>query len=313
MVELFFLLSGLLVFKYKKRICDGLSFRRFYLRRFFRVFPLLSLSALTYAALMLIEGLPSYLASGGVWEGPIPTLWGVVVTSLGMQEGWGLANPGINNPLWFVSVLLLCYVVFYLSVWTAARLRVSPEYFFAFAVLLSFNIGLFHLNMPFLTATTSRGYFGFFTGTLLAALLGKWTPGRRALWFCAALLALISLWLCIPLAVPFLGNQSNMMVLLYFPALILLLLYSPLKKLFDHSVFGTLGAISFDVYVWHFCAIRALVMLAAHTGIDLTSRPLRVMLLFTLCVWLFGAFSYYCIEKPIDRRIQAALNRWEEA
>lgn len=40
------------------------------------------------------------------------TLWGTIIASLGIQDGWALPNPCVNNPTWYISVLLLCYIIF---------------------------------------------------------------------------------------------------------------------------------------------------------------------------------------------------------
>lgn len=33
--------------------------------------------------------------------------WGTIISSFGIQAGWSFENPMINNPMWYVSVLIL--------------------------------------------------------------------------------------------------------------------------------------------------------------------------------------------------------------
>ena len=211
--------------------------------------------------------------------------------------------------MWYLSVLLLCYVFFYVLVRAAERFNFSPCYLFLFMIILGVNIHCFRIDAPLLTATTARGYSAFFTGLVLANILRNWTPKRGVLCLCAALIVLTGVLFCFPLAYPFLGNQGYVMIFLLFPACILLLLYSPLKRVLDHKWIGVLGSVSFDMYIWHLCGIHALILLAAQTGMDLYARPVRLMLVFTLFAWLFGALSYFCIEKPINSLIQKQFEK----
>ena len=109
-VELFFVLSGFFMLRYIKKIQNGLSFQEFYLKRAFRLLPLVACSAIVYEVLLEVYHF-LYRTS---WFDVEVTLFGVLTTSLGIQSGWAFSNPSVNNPVWYISVLLLCYAVFYL-------------------------------------------------------------------------------------------------------------------------------------------------------------------------------------------------------
>lgn len=112
MVELFFILSGYFMYKYIAKIKKGESFSGFYKKRFLRLFPLMLFGAIMYEIFIIIY----QRVYNELWFGIHPTLWGTIIASLGIQEGWGFLNPCVNNPTWYISVLLLCYIIFYMSV-----------------------------------------------------------------------------------------------------------------------------------------------------------------------------------------------------
>ena len=107
-VEMFFVLSGLFMYTYVEKIQDNLTFVKFYLRRLGRLFPLLMVGAISYEIFLVIYQHMYYDS----WFGITPTFWGTVISSLGIQDGWALPNPCVNNPTWYISVLMLCYVIF---------------------------------------------------------------------------------------------------------------------------------------------------------------------------------------------------------
>lgn len=53
------------------------------------------------------------------------SLWTILLSALGVQDGWFAIKAGINNPTWYISVLLLCYIVLYLLVTISERLHIS--------------------------------------------------------------------------------------------------------------------------------------------------------------------------------------------
>lgn len=107
LVEMFFLLSGFLYAYVYERIINGLKFDEFFLGRLIRVAPAVILSSIY----MYICNLLVYLWRGSVWSMGnlyLFTLFSecnfVGVSSLGMTEF-------LNTPVWYISILLMCYVV----------------------------------------------------------------------------------------------------------------------------------------------------------------------------------------------------------
>lgn len=163
-VEFFFLLSGYFMYRYIQRINDGMSFKGFFLPRAARLLPLVFFSGITYEVFLYIY----QRVCGGDWFGVSISVWGVIINALGIQDGWVFQNPMVNNPTWYISVLLLCYVVFYLLIYLSKRWKVPHTYLFLFMILLGCGAQTYGLNLPFLNGSSSRGYYAFFFGVLFA-------------------------------------------------------------------------------------------------------------------------------------------------
>ena len=103
MVELFFLLSGYFMYKYVPKIINGeFSLSRWMRQRVQRLLPLVAVAAISYEILHVVY----WNLHGTYWYYERPfSIWGIVVTSLGMHDGgalqrhfctgWCVLNHGI--------------------------------------------------------------------------------------------------------------------------------------------------------------------------------------------------------------------------
>ena len=313
-VELFFVLSGFLMYRYEKRIREGMSFPRFFLRRYLRFLPLMAMSVTVYAALSWGLFYDHFRTTGelrGLYLLEEPSVWGWLVTALGLQAGWGPADPHINAPLWYISALLGCCLVFYGIVRVSRRLKISPCYFYAGMILLGISLnGHPYDHLPFLTASMARGYYSFFAGLLLAKVLEKRPVSLRTAGVCAGIVLVFFT------AFRFSWTRAlmepNYMMLagiVVLPALVTLFLSAPIRRLFAHPWLGTLGAIAFDVYIWHDTGNVLAAILGEAFSWNAFFYSVPGMVIWIALTWAFGAFSYFCIEKPIDRRVQAWMEK----
>lgn len=176
LVEFFFLLSGYFMYRYIEKIREGLSFKVFFVPRALRLLPLVFISGVAYEVLLYTY----QKVCDGDWFGISITVWGVIINALGVQDGWVFANPMVNNPTWYISVLMLCYVVFYLLTYLSNRWQVPHVYLFIFMVLLGCGVQTYGLNLPFLNGSSCRGYYAFFFGVLLSEWLEKLNATKRS-------------------------------------------------------------------------------------------------------------------------------------
>ena len=120
LVEFFFLVSGFLMFNYIEKIKVGLTFKDFFVRRIIRLMPLIIIAAISYEILLCIY--PKVF--GDYFYNLKPDFWGLIISMLGIQAGWSFENPMINNPMWYISVLVLCYIIFYIL----TKISISKKY-----------------------------------------------------------------------------------------------------------------------------------------------------------------------------------------
>lgn len=302
-VELFFILSGFFMLSYINKIKQGnISFPKFYLKRLSRLFPLLLIGALSYEFLLIIYQ-HIYQSS---WYDITPTFWGVIIASFGIQDGWVLPNPCVNNPTWYISVLLLCYIIFYLLVYISKKLNIRCEYLFIFMIFLGMGIQTYDLNFPFLNGSSSRGFYSFFFGILLAEFLNKHIINKKDVAICT--MSLILMTYLIVKHYNFMSSGINyIMTFIYYPMLIVLCKSKTVKKFLNRRCIGTLGKISFDVFIWHNPFYILLYICIKLFNWNLNLNSYTTMICYAIFCYIWGSLSYYFIERPITKIIDKNL------
>lgn len=306
-VELFFILSGYFMAKYISQIQDGLSFKEFYLKRFLRLFPLVALSTIAYA---FLNTWWLYLSSG-VWENEKISLWKMFITMIGIQDGWVFANPSINNPVWYISVLLLCYIVFYITCIYAKRKKIPVIYLHIFLILLGFGIQTYKIKLPFMINHSARGYIAFFWGVIFAQIVKKIKINWKWVLSCALIVCVfpVLIW---KESILMSSEVGYSMTFFFYPALIILFLTEPVQKLFNHPWIGKYGEISFDIYIWHLCCFGLIDCLLKVFHWKINKGSYKLMFLYYIGIALVGTVSYFFFEQPCARKTKEWLRHISE-
>lgn len=304
-VELFFELSGFVIIKYIPRIKNGMTFKEFYAKRYLRVAPAMILSILAFDVIFSWK----LVLLTGSWKSEKITIWNTLISCLGIQNGWVVINPGINKPLWYISILLLCYVIFYLTTFLAARMRVSETGFYCAMILLGIAIQTFEWEAPFLMFNTARGYIAFFYGILLGIAFSKRKPGRRMTG--AALLMTAGLTVLILNNLTFVNDHINLvMTFLYYPSLIIIFNSAPLSKVFDNRFSVLLGRVSFAAYIWHNCCFELIDIFNIRFHLEIRYGSYRTLALCFMIMLAWAFFADRFIERPLEKKVHYLLNRW---
>ncbi|MDD3242966.1 MAG: acyltransferase [Eubacteriales bacterium] len=285
--------------KYKKA---NFTFGTFQLKRAARLLPLVAIAAVVYEGLLFVYNrlYPQPYCGLSV------SVWGIVIDALGVQEGWVFANPCVNNPTWYISVLLLCCAVFYLLTRLAGKKKFPAAYLYAAMILLGCGIQEYQINLPLLNPSSCRGYYAFFTGLLLAqALKGRqvksWVGIGAGLTVAAGVLLFA--------AKGMVSGTPYLLTFIVFPALIVLLHTKTAQKIFRFRFFGVWGALSYDVYIWHSALYIAMYILMKVLNWNLDFSNVWVMLGFCAAAEAVGAVSYFVLEKPLNRAATKLLKR----
>lgn len=298
LVEFFFVLSGFLSVHSIPQVQKGERFSRYYLHKAVRLLPLVAIGAVVYELLLLLY-MNTYHTS---WFDIMPTLWGTIITILGVQDGWVFANPCVNNPMWYISVLMLCYIILYFIVYLSHRLKIPVLYLQVFVVLIGVGTITYGINLPFLNNSTGRGFSAFFFGVIVGQNISKrlvnkslnrWVEAIAVVGTCAVIL-----WIFID---DDLDSANYLLTFVLYPALIVLASNPIVAKAFHHSLWTWLGKISFDVYVWHNPLFLAMYIARKCLNLNFSFDDRVTMLIFTAATIVLSVCSYYCIERPIQR------------
>ncbi len=77
----------------------------------------------------------------------------------------------INNPIWYISVLLVCYITLYFCVWFAKRVNIKKEYLFIAVIVIGMMLIVGGIDWPILCGRTGRGFVAFFFRNIVGKIL----------------------------------------------------------------------------------------------------------------------------------------------
>lgn len=302
-VPLFFILSGWLLGA--QVIVGNLSpqfLRRFWLRRFLRIYPAVWAELLV---LLLVAGsIPGLITQAGFDTLPFQFLLWVNLPPL-MVEPLNLVWWTLPVELGFYLLLPLLGLMSRLVDWRAMLLS-------ALLITLSWRSWVF-LNASVDTYMTTLPVLDSLIGVLFTFMLGfsmNFLPtalsiqSRRRLFCCGAVLLLALMQWQLALNEVYWTGHWILVVWPPMVALAIALLVLSLReptwewRWLGSEVLVWLGHVSFGIYLWHFQVMRALVLLWP----ELWSTPSMSLLALAISLpatLALAAISYYCVERPL--------------
>lgn len=306
LVELFFLISGFLMFNYIEKIKQGLSFEEFFINRLKRLLPLMTIGAISYESLIYFY---SRIFGEKLLESELD-FWGTIISSFGIQAGWSFENPMINNPMWYVSVLILCYIIFYVITKISIIRNYKYTYFFIIMIFLGISIQRNYTDLAFFNTYTARGYYAFFFGILLSIFFYNYRIGKFIK--ILSIFTVIFIIFLIFKHYHIVGKNLNYtLTFIFYPALIVGFHINKVNIIYLKKIISKIAEISFNVYVWHVIGILILIIVNKGYNINIKLNSYRVMMIFTIMLYIFGFFSYYFIEKPLEKLISKKLKDYQ--
>ncbi len=302
MNEFFFILSGYLAQAPEwGKEGEQQSFRRYITPKLIRLLPLLAISALVYEVLYYLYicfGRDTWMMEGWI---DIP---GMIITSLGLAVGGPFVNPGINNPTWYISVLLLCHGMFYFISWLAYRFRVDRNYLYVAVILFAIGARNYEISLPFLTDETELGYYCFLWGNLLSRYhedgKHRWDAKKCLI---GSGIAGVLIWLYIVHPDWMVNYSGYLLAFVLYPIILSVFRSEYLERLFDHSWLGGLGKITYDVYIWH-CPLLLALHVFAPGVLRRVGDSYWYMLLFIPVAYITGTISWLLIDRPVTMVIR---------
>ncbi len=289
-VELFFVISGYVTFHYIAKIKNGTCFKDFYFKKIRRLLPLVACSAILYE--ILLYTYQSLYHTD--WFGIQINIFGIFIDSLGIQNGWGFSDPMVNYPTWYISVLLLCYIIFFIAIYISKKTNIPELYFYLFLILAGCGITTYELNLPFMTAQTARGYYAFFTGIVLAVILNKYRINYKMI--LASILSIVTiLYMIVTHSEWIPQGLIYILTFILYPAIIIIFQSDPFKKLFVHKFWGIWGNISFNVYIWHNPMFLLMFIVLKLTSWNPDLSKISSMYFYCLIAEIVGLLFYFLL------------------
>ncbi|MEA2738701.1 MAG: hypothetical protein QOH05_2008 [Acetobacteraceae bacterium] len=301
-VELFWCISGFIfTWKYGPLISRaGLSFGRFAMLRFSRLYPL-------HLATLLIVAVLQYLYFTRYGETFVYIFNDTAhfVMNLFFANWWGFqSGESFNGPSWSVSAEVLIYVIFF---WVSRRAgtgwKIDALALLGFSIAAPLAKALFGIKLAF----TGAGTF-FYLGALTCHL-HQWTETldprwrRRILWACVALIA-------IPAALAYahvlkIAGASLPM----FPASVLFVQLAVRPQGQRPRAWLTgLGNLTYASYMLHFPMQLTIVMLLGALSIPV--QPLVYTDGFMLAYLGMVLAAAFVVFRWVERPAQALLRGW---
>ena len=294
-VECFFIISGF-VTALGLELKPFVSFRKWMAGKCIRLYPMAVLSVVVTAIVYLLYR----ICLGNFPEGITIGLWQLLnsITLTFAGGGTGNIDLGINNPLWYLCVLLICYVFVYIVNWISLRMNFNVKYLYFALMIAGISAVTYKLNIPFFNLATGRGYSAFFLGMLFYYIY-KNIPKKILITY-----SILCFVLCGICAVYKNGidDQWGIFTFMIWPSVLIILLSC--ERFFSRESFHTLGAISFEMYLWHVPGLYAFIIFKSILKLNISS--FLEMIFFTI-IMIIISFGMLQIEKKITNLLKTKI------
>lgn len=298
LVELFFILSGLLYFvTSNEKIKRGkVSFKDFFVKKMGRLLPVIIVTTI----FMFLCNLFLFLSHKPAWSCDSISLFDVFLNFFSGRVIFSNLNV-LNGNIWYVSILFLCYIIaFYLSKKSNKR----GDIVFIIPIIISIIMFYSLLDIiPFFNFSVVRGLSGFFIGIYIGKFLNLYNNFslKYKIWT-----KIISFIFLISFVVCFYFNLLDNIytpptfsytLFVFAPLIIFLYGFNTLNKFFGLKVFKYLGNISYSIYIWNMPILITLHILYIYKKISLNVFSYKFFILLALIHIVVAIHSYLFIEK----------------
>lgn len=271
-VETFFVLSGFgMAYGYGDRLRDhkDTSLFSFIWQRMKKLYPLMTLALVLTTVLQFI-----HMHVAGCWYYVSSvSMYTFLLSLLNMASGWFTVDVNLNMPLWYVSVLMIDYILFYLVCMVSGKQK-NVYHILASGLMIW---GLFMQitgkspDLPFIFYNANRGHTSFFTGVLLHEIYQYINNEKVRKKLGNVLLVLvIGLFILVYFTGGIVLEQPQLIWgMILSPAIIYICLTCKLaKQILNVKPLIFLGKMSTSMYIWHFVLYQIVRILSYKISID---------------------------------------------
>lgn len=303
-VELFFVISGFVMFNaFGERIREGKTvFTKYLVYRIIRLYPAVIVSVVFIWAMMWI----GYAVYGEpITENANVSLIAILLNITGLNGGTVLEAAGmsVNGPSWYVSILMVCYLLFYGIIKMCKRSRGAENVCFVLIIVIGIFLYFNPINAPLLLMSSARGYVFFFTGVFLAQLQEKTNIVGRIL-LCIVSIGLVAMFVFAYKYDLIVSEGLDIGFFIICPIVVFFINFIPLDYICSNIVVKFLGGISFGIFLWNLPVYIGVIFIGRVLCIDFDYGSLMTYLIIIGINTLFGALSHILLDKLFVNKIK---------
>ena len=300
MVNLFFIISGFFMAKkYESLDLKSIRFTSYISSRFSKLYIPVALSKVIGISIMSIKN--CFFSEIVIHNITFlkPNMYDIIVDFSLFDYGLVSTSSKYNGVTWFISILFLCYLLFYII----ETRKCSSTLCYLFLFFLGwYVIPRGNYEMPFFNSLSGIGYMNFVMGIFLNRLSKEITRHKAEI-FVYISFAIVVICYMIGCTIGFeeiLGNSRLACSLFVFPVIVLSFIHiKPLIKLFTFRPLVILGKLSMSIYLLHYLILIIFLMAdqCLKLGINFGSR--KILLTYLCIVGIISAIWYLIVEQKL--------------
>ncbi len=296
-VELFFLISGFLFAPSLKTIGDD-AFSVFFKKKACRLYPMVIITVVVGWVVLYIQ----YALTGD--ETISLGFWNLLNSCLLTFNGGVITNIeyGINNPTWYICVLLICYTLGYFISYISKITDTNTMNYVVGMVFIGLGILNYNIDLPFANYYSARGYEAFFLGIIIFTIYDS--AKNKLLITLGAAFTIAVIVYCMFQHAIMIDDVEAINIFILNPAI--LLFFLGINNCFKTRLWYFLGGISFEIYIWH-AVILVIFTCYMHLTADTRMLSWVGALIFAAVTTIVSLLSYVCVEPKVNALMKKFL------
>lgn len=297
-VELFFIVSGFLFYlNYFPKIKKKMKFSDFFIKRYSRLIPVVIITSIIMFFLQQSYNL--IFKEFWIWDNN--DFSNLLLQITGMRY-WLIPTTSLNNAVWYISVLLFCYIIYYFI--TQFVIKKKNKWIFFLPLLFILFIKYSKIPVSFLNSFMIRGILSFSVGVIFGCFFVRIKNFTKPL-----LISFMSIIFFLMLYGVFhaqvLGEMYIYTNFFLFPSILLFFLsleskmkWQPNEKM--TRMIKYFGSLSFGIFVWNLPIQCGAALIDRVFDLNLNYGSWEIFLLQFLIHIIFAVMNYHVIEKQVN-------------
>lgn len=307
-VELFYVISGFVMYiAYSERIRDGKTqFTKYLIDRIVRLYPAMIISVIVTIIPMWL-GYAMY--NEAVANDSAVTLLAIFLNLLGLNGGTVSGQTSltsVNGPSWYITVLLICYLLFYGIIKLCRGSKGAENVVFMVMIILGIFFYINSMNIPMMFVCCTRGYIFFFIGVFLAQIYGKsnWISN---IVMCATSIIMVWMYFFASQHKLFISDSLEFGLFVVCPIVMFFIGFFPLEYICSNVVVKFLGGISFGIFLWNLPVFICVKFFERFMGESFTYGSVTTYIIIVAINCIVGVLSYILVDKLLVNFIRKKI------